>query len=1755
MSSLRSVALCSLAVSLFTAAGTAQRQYRLHRFSKRVLAKEFTCEGASFGDLDRDGKPDLIAGPYWYAGPEFKQRHEIYPPKTFATKGYSDNFFVFVHDFDADGWNDILVIGFPGKDASWYRNPQGAAGHWKRHRVFDVVDNESPTFTDINGDGKPELVCQHGGAMGWAEVDWQAPDKPWRFHPISENKVGGRFTHGLGVGDIDGDGRKDILFRLGWWRQPESLAGDPQWELHLYNFGGRGGAQMYAYDVDGDGDTDVISSRNAHGFGLFWFEQVRNNGKITFKPHRIMGDRPHHSRYGVMFGNLHAIDLIDMDGDGLLDIVTGNRFFAHGGGDVADRGKAPLYWFQLVRAADRSNVQFVPHEIDSHSGVGTQVVAGDVNGDGYPDVVVGNKMGTFVHLHEVQKVDRETWYRERRKFLDSAAKRRDAARLDRTGGVLPKDTAGRPLNVDFETGDLRDWQATGTAFAKLPVEGDSVAKRHDFMKSGHAGRFWVGTYEPERSDRSQGTLTSKPFVVSAPFASFLIGGGKSAKSRVELVRADTGEVVFRASGHDKEDMQAVSVDLRKYQGQQVFIRLVDESSRGWGHINFDDFKLHARDPWVGGRRPLADAAERQEEGYVPAEAAKRMQVPDGFAVDVIAGEPDLHQPVAFCFDERGRLWVAEAHSYPVRAKGDEAKDKILVFEDADGDGRFEKRTLFADNLNLISGLAVGFGGVWVGAAPYLLFIPDADGDAKPDGPRQVLLDGWGYQDTHETLNSFRWGPDGWLYGCHGVFTHSKVGKPGTADAQRTKINAGVWRYQPQRHEFEVFAWGGSNQWGVDFDDHGQAFMTACVIPHLYHVVQGGRYHRQSGRHFNRHVYHDIKTIADHLHYLGAKPHAGNGVSDSVGGGHAHCGAMIYLGDAFPAGYRNAIFMNNIHGNRVNTDLLQRDGSGFVGTHGPDFLVANDKWFRGIDLRYGPDGNVYLIDWYDKQACHRTRPEIWDRTNGRLYRVRYGAEKAQHVDLRKMSDVELVALQEHDNDWYVRMGRRVLQERGGNPRIWQGLLAQLQRATEPRKQLRALWALHATGGLTEPLALQVLGMPSEHLRAWAIQLRAERREIGEAFGKKLVELAGRDPSPVVRLYLASAMQRVAEPLRWEIAEQLVRHGEDDGDHNLPSMVWYGIEPLVAKDPQRALRLYRACKLPTVRRFLCRRLAAVDGRGTQALLELFTPDLTETEARDILAEMVEALEDRDSAPMPSGWPTLAQRYRGARLPVVREHVDTLSLVFGDRSMLGRLREMAADAKLPVKRRRSAVENLLRFKDRDAVPLLHSLIGHRELGVTAIEGLDRFDHPETPGRLLTAYSGLAPDARDAVVETLLSRAAWAETMLRAVADKRLPKSVLDDAGIRRKIRHFKSAKIDELMTAAWGRSRPAPADKRKEIERYKRMLSPAVLAKADLSAGRAVFARTCMVCHKLFGTGAEIGPDITGSNRRDLDYLLENILDPSAEVAREYMLASVETKDGGFYSGLLRDETDASIVLVGSNGKPQRIAKKDLVPPEKGQPVVTRMPVSFMPEGQLLALSEAEVRDLIGYLRAEAQVPMAATETSIPHFFNGKDLAFWDADPKLWSVHDGAIVGKTATGLKQNDFAASHLLLGDFKLTFEVKLVHDAGNSGVQFRSNKHGKRSMQGYQADIGPGWWGKLYEEHGRAVLWPTSGEKHVRAGEWNTYEILAVGHRIRTSINGKPCVDLLDEKGALRGQIGLQLHAGGPTEVHFRNFRLLLSGF
>ena len=1316
-----------------------------------------------------------------------------------------------------------------------------------------------------------------------------------------------------------------------------------------------------------------------------------------------------------------------------------------------------------------------------------------------------------------------------------------------TPGVLPKGPDGKPLNLDFESGDLRDWTATGDAFAGQPVKGDAVFARRQDMKSEHAGQFWVGTYE-RNGDPAQGTLTSVPFLVTHRYAAFLIGGGPTDATRIELVRKENNRVFYKTSGDRSENMHRVVVDLNDLMGKEIFIRLVDASEGGWGHINFDDFRLYETKPALpkSGARNPAEILEFA--GLDPEAAAKAMTLPEGFSVTAFAGEPDVQQPIAMTIDDRGRLWVAEAYAYPIKVSEDKAQDRILIFEDADGDGKFDKRTIFAEKLNLVSGLEVGFGGVWVGAAPELLFIPDKNGDDKPDGPPEVVLDGWAYQDTHETLNSFIWGPDGWLYGCHGVFTHSRVGKPGTPKDDRTPINAGIWRYHPIKQIFEVFAYGTSNPWGVDFNDYGQSFLSCCVIPHLFHVVQGGRFQRQAGEHFQPHTYADIQTIARHRHWTGNQwNEADRARSDASGGGHAHAGAMIYLGGAWPEKYRNQLFMNNIHGARLNLDLLAESGSGYLGTGAPDFCKTNDLWSQILYLRYGPEGQVYMIDWYDRNQCHHHDVNGHDRSNGRIFKISYGKSQPVKVDLQQKSDLELAELQLHQNDWYVRQSRRLLQERAAVGKISPAAIASLEHTTfqhaDVKSRLRGMWALHVMGRLSEQQTLQALHDDNAFVRAWAIQLACEDGQPSDAVLEALMNLSRGDDSPVVRLYIASALQRIPAEKRWDTLVGLVNQSADVEDHNLPLMYWYAAEPLAAVDSARALALVTEGNLPVLQEFMVRRIGAI---GTPEALDLLVTELAKAPEVNMqlafLRGLRAALVGRRQVPMPAGWQAVSTTLAGSPAEEARTLAFSLSVKFGDPAAIARMRDLLAGRKTPPAQRKEYLAALLAAKDKDLVPVLRALFGEAGLRSDAIRGLAAYDDPQTPALLLAAYDKLNPAEKRDVLATLTSRVSYAQALLGAIDKKVLPAADLA-ADMVRQMRNLKSEAIDKQIVAVWGIVRDTPADKAKLIAHYTKLIGAQHVHPDELPLGRAVFAKTCQQCHTLFGVGNKIGPELTDSNRADLAYLLSNVLDPSAVMAREYIPAVIVTTGGRVITGLIREETKAAVTLVTANETV--IVPRDEIEEQKPGDK------SMMPDDLLKPLSDVEVRALVAYLASPKQTALLATRENVIGFFNGKDLTGWQGNAELWRVENGEIIG-TSQGLKRNEFLINQLTMADFRLRVKVKLVPNGGNSGIQFRSEALAEGEVKGYQADVGVGWWGKLYEEHGRALLWDRSGEAHVRLEDWNDYDILAVGSRLKTFINGKPCVDLDDPTGAKRGIVPLQLHSGGPFEVRYKDFDLEL---
>ena len=1554
-------------------------------WKRQQLHGDFYSEGAAIGDINGDGKPDVVAGPFWWEGPAFEKKHAYYEPKIFSIHGYSDNFFAYVHDFDADKRNDILILGFPGKEARLYLNPGTHDDKpWPMHIVADVVDNESPVFTDITGDGKPEIVCSTGGKFGWFAPNWAKPTEKWPFVAVTDDMKVAKFTHGLGVGDVNGDGKMDLLEARRWWENQGAgvansrpdLASPAPWTQHNFAAGVGGGAQMFAYDFDGNGTNDVFTALAAHRYGVAVYLQnkvVQASGLPdaagTAAPHwtRVMlaSEQPQDNDYGIVFSQPHAAFLADIDGDGVQDIVTGKRYWAHNGHDPDERGHRVIYWYQTKRDG-KGGVDFVPHLIDSNTGVGVDVQVGDVNGDKLTDIVVGNKAGVFILTQE---------------------------RKDTTADLTPKKLYGPAL------------------------------------------------------------------------------------------------------------------------------------------------------------KPQAEYAK----GQSPAAALKSMQLPGGFKAELIAAEPDLVQPMAFTFDERGRIWVVEGNSYPQPREVGKGQDRIKILEDKDGDGTFETKKIFCKGLNLVSGIELGFGGVWVGAAPYLMFIPDEDKDDRADplilGGRladqvpgvffraKILLDGWGTQDTHETLNSFIWGPDGWLYGCHGVFTHSRVGKPGTPDDQREPINAGVWRYHPVRHQFEVFAHGTSNPWGLDYDQHGEWFVTACVIPHLYHIVPGGRYQRQAGQHFNANTYEDIKTIADHAHYAGnPRPDVsfdkttGAGVmnndTNALGGGHAHCGLAIYQSSLFPPAYRNQLLFGNLHGHRLVANYTDPHASTYIGKHAADFLRANDMHFIPVTQQVGPDGALYVSDWSDQQICHRGSGAVehWDRSNGRLYRISYDGWKPWKGDLAKESDEALAKLAvQTENEWESRMARRVLMDKTRSGQLSMGdesstiskaLFSILASANEsPRETgtvLHAMWALYALGNsLGGGHAFPTYN--SEHAYSWAVRFYMDDLSLVENDAELIAPAESRLTSRI-RRELACALQRLPQEHRKDLAAALLKHGEDKDDPMIPLLIWYGIEPVVA-DPAVGMQLAKVSKMPKVTGFIYRRLSS-DDAGRTSLLKLAAETPDAVLKLDLLNALVMAARNGHPITKPANWPQMRERLVGVKASADAGNAGTsakastptsdattlleLEASMGIETALATYRDLLASASARTSERENALNVLLQAKDASTAKTLLQLIQNdapASLRRKAIQALASLKDAETPKILGAALPKLSANELPDAVNTLASTKEGAKALLKAVEAKTVPATALSPFLVRQ-LTAFDDAEINALIKSAWGDVNAPKADLAERTKKYRDLLTPAKVAQGDLAKGKMLYTATCGQCHKLFGEGQNVGPDITGSNRADLNYLLENVLDPNAVIGKAYQLNLFTMKDGRVMSGVIKEENPAAVKIAMMGGVEFTLPQADIAKREVSK-------LSTMPEGLFDALQPEMVVDLVKYLQSGSVVPPsggsgrpAKAGTTIPGALEGESL-------KVLEITGGK-TGKQGMGGFGSDWSGAAQLWWtggkpDQKLTLAIP-VKEAGKYtlyGALTMARDYGVVSITLDGKPVASSFDGY----NGPKVI--HTGEK-----EWGTHELTAGEHKL-----------------------------------------------
>ncbi len=940
----------------------------------------------------------------------------------------------------------------------------------------------------------------------------------------------------------------------------------------------------------------------------------------------------------------------------------------------------------------------------------------------------------------------------------------------------------------------------------------------------------------------------------------------------------------------------------------------------------------------------------------PAEMVSLIELPDGFHATLFAGEPDVQQPICLDFDDRGRLLVAENYSYSGGPYETRLRDRIVILEDRNGDGVHDSRKVFWEQGFMLTSLTWGFGGLWILHDGTLSFIPDRNGDDVPDSDPVVMLDGWSKDCGHNFVSGLIWGPDGWLYGRHGIVDTSYPGVPGTPQEERPFMNCGIWRFHPTRHQIEVVCHGTTNPWGLDYNQDGQFFMTNNVQGHLWHVIPGARFQRMYGQDFNPHAYELMPMTADHYHWdTTAKwTDSRDGKANDLGGGHSHVGGLIYHGTNFPDSYHGRIFMCNTHGRRINVNRLDPRGSGYVGRSEPDFMLVKSPWFRGVDLRMGPEGGIYVADWSDNGECHDH--DGIHRTSGRIYRIVYGSPKP--VDLAELHTP--AALQR--NDWFGRHARRIQQEQTAA-----GNAASQQAHALPRdvslpdlllsERIDSNTQEHVARALTgsEPLAL-----------AQAIRMAAADEVSRSRHLAALQSVAGCPQPANVILALTGALQRFESADRWRLTIALLGCPANSrtiaAEDNLTLMTWYGIEPVVVGHDLLEL----LAGIPKLQQFACRRVAqeiTADPTGAEAALRFIstraaaTSDPAQvTAAVPLLTAFRAGLAGRARVPAPSGWQDIEQQLRRTQNADVILAVDSLSVLFGDGAALADLRALAGNVLLDPVARDQAIISLAQARDAEAVPLFYSLLYDRAVYHTVISALAAFDHPSTARELLSRISGFKDGNRSLAIDTISSRESWALELVGAIEQGRYDARELSAAQVRQLLA-FGNDKIRSVLESRWGVVQETPESRRAAIEKWKTSLTPETLAQTSLEQGAVLFAKSCGTCHRLYGEGKTIAPDLTGANRSNLDYLLLNIVDPGAVVPKQFTTSVVALRGGRVITGVIVSETQQSLVI--QTDKEQLTVSRDDVEESRNTGK------SLMPDGLLDALTPEQVRDLFGFM----------------------------------------------------------------------------------------------------------------------------------------------------------------------------------------------
>ena len=1023
----------------------------------------------------------------------------------------------------------------------------------------------------------------------------------------------------------------------------------------------------------------------------------------------------------------------------------------------------------------------------------------------------------------------------------------------------------------------------------------------------------------------------------------------------------------------------------------------------------------------------------------PREMLDLFELPDGFNVTLFAGEPDVQQPIAFDFDDRGRIWVAENYTYSARAKIDQVmRDRIIILHDKDGDGEHDERKVFWDKGRMLTGLTWGYGGLWILNDGTLSFIPDKDGDDVPDSEPVPMLNGWTKGAGHNVVNGLLWGPDGWLYGRHGITDTSLPGTIDTPKEDRKPMNCGIWRFHPVKHTFEIVCHGTTNPWGLDYNEVGDMFMSNNVIGHLWHVIPGAHYERMFGQDFNPHCYELMGPISDHYHWddKGKWNESRDGKADHLGGGHSHCGLMLYYGQNFPKEYWGKAFMCNTHGRCVNVDRIERKGSSYVAKHEPNFLKVNTPWFRGVQLAYGPAGCVYLSDWSDNGECHDH--DGVHRTSGRIYRISYGTTAQQFASAEERKGYEefvAIRIASRTNDellrktvhhraddewrtpynsvWDQRRSRRLLQERllalrknltqlpddefwrealpqdNGTTLNYEKLARMVGSDVNEDRALNASWVLASVDAVSPDTARRMLLSRYETVRAFAVKYVSEHTSLRNKVRRSYHGLLRVEQSPVVAMAYASGLQklpsatlqplpvskeRVAEMRSgdldgFEVLRLLTEHSDFamrlDSDRPLRLMTWYAaihhdVNGLVSSpcEPLNAFRTRYAMSQALAHDpnnvnldVFLRVLAPLDQEAPVAKDEIL-------HIRSQLAAILTATQGYSQLVEPKNWKWTRSQLLTLKDDAVTDAVQRLSLLFGDGTGLASLLELVKDRNGDHIARSNAIGTLAQNARAESIPVMLGLLNDKAVYVDICKALAAFDDdPRIPTELLKRWDSLRHGAKEAATDTLCSRRSYAVALARALKDGRVSGDQLTATHVRQLL-SFNVQSITKTVEEKWGVINATPEALEAAIAKWKKELTDDVLANADLENGAALFKKSCANCHKLYGEGGKIGPDLTGGNRANMDYLLGNVVNPSGEVPKQFTMSTIVLESGRLVNGVVVAET-ANTITVQTDKEQKVVAVSDIA--ER-----VRTSKSLMPDGLLDSLTPDQVRDLVAFIR---------------------------------------------------------------------------------------------------------------------------------------------------------------------------------------------